>query len=58
MAIWNSQSYLNFMQEMYREYKCQVIHEGSLTEAFKINSGLQQGCILSPTLFLIVMGDI
>jgi len=33
------------------------MHEGSLTEAFKVHSGVQQGCILSPTLFLIVMGD-
>ena len=46
------------MQEMYREYKSQVIHEGNLTEAFKVHSGVQQGCILSPTLFLIVMDDI
>jgi hypothetical protein len=42
----------------YREYKCQVIHERNLTEAFRVHSGVQQGCILSPTLFLIVMGDI
>jgi hypothetical protein len=46
------------MQETYREYKCQVIHEGNLTESLKVHSGVQQGCILSPTLFLIVMDDI
>jgi len=46
------------IQELYREYKSQVIHEGSLNEAFKVHSGVQQGCILSPTLFLIVMVDI
>jgi hypothetical protein len=27
---------------MYREHKCQVIHEGNLTEAFQVHSGVQQ----------------
>jgi hypothetical protein len=35
-----------------------VIHKGNLTEAFNTYSGMQQGRILSPTLFLIVMDNV
>ena len=30
-----------------------MIHEGSLTEPFLVNSGVKQGCLLSPFLFLL-----
>jgi hypothetical protein len=43
---------------MYSDYECQVIHKGNLTEVFKVHSGMRQGAILSPTLFLIAMDDI
>jgi hypothetical protein len=43
---------------MYRNYECKVIHEGKLTKAFQVCRGVQQGCILSPTLFLLVLDDI
>jgi hypothetical protein len=31
------------------------MHQGTLTDKFESNTGLKQGCILSPTLFLIIM---
>ena len=34
---------------------CQVIHNGSLTEPFTITTGVRQGCLLSPFLFLIII---
>jgi len=49
---------LNLIKKMYRDYECKVIHEGKLTEAFQVCSGVQQERILSPTLFLLVLDDI
>ena len=33
-----------------------MIHEGKLTEPFLVQTGIHQGCLLSPTIFLIVVG--
>ena len=33
----------------------QLIHSGSVTEPFTISTGVRQGCLLSPLLFLIVI---
>ena len=33
-------------------------HKGKLSEPFEVHSGVHQGCILSPILFLIVLGDV
>lgn len=46
---------INLIKSFYENYRCQVIHEGKLTEPFEVNSGVKQGCILSPTIFLITM---
>ena len=35
--------------------KCRVIHEGQLTESFEIRTGVRQGCLLSPFLFLLAI---
>lgn len=50
----------NKMAHVIREmwgllYKCQVIDEENLMEAFKVYSRGRQYCILSPTLFPIAM---
>jgi hypothetical protein len=46
---------LNLIKEMYEGFRCKVLHEGKLTENFIINTGVWQGCILSPVIFLLVL---
>ena len=46
---------INVFQQLYKIATCQVIHEGKLTEPFFVQTGLRQGCLLSPTIFLIVI---
>lgn len=37
----------------YNNSRCRVFHEGILLEEFHTTSGVTQGCILSPILFLM-----
>jgi hypothetical protein len=52
-AVWNSCKISTLLKEMYKDYKCKLIHEGKLTEFFQVCSGVRHGCILSPILFLL-----
>ena len=45
----------NLMQAFYENFECSVILEKSVSEPFTVKSGVRQGCILSPILFLIVI---
>ena len=42
----------------YRKVKCTVDIDHNLTEWFDVNSGVKQGCILSPTLFAMYIDDL
>lgn len=42
----------------YEGYKCRVLHKGKLSTPFEAATGVRQGCILSPLLFLIVMDNV
>ena len=35
-----------------------VAHEGQLSEKFEVTTGVRQGCLLSPFLFLMVIDSI
>ncbi|VDP51811.1 unnamed protein product [Schistosoma curassoni] len=37
--------------------QCEVVHGGQLTDAFQLGTGVKQGCLLSPFLFLLVVHD-
>ena len=43
------------IKALYEDYTVQVIHESSFTNPFHVNTGVKQGCLLSPTLFLITI---
>ena len=40
---------------MYAENQCCVRHDGEQTEWFHVKTGVRQGCVISPTLFLVVI---
>ena len=47
--------FINIIQQTYEDATCQVIHEGNLTEPFSVQTGVRQGCLLSPIIFLMVV---
>ena len=47
--------FITIIQQLYEDATCQVIHEGKLTEPFNVQTGVRQGCLLSPKIFLIVV---
>ena len=46
---------LSIIQNIYDGMQCRVIHQGQLTEPFEITTGVRQGCLLSPFLFLLAV---
>ena len=52
---WESRK---FMQSMYREPCCIIKNNGSFSKPIKSNTGVKQGCNLSPLLFNIFVNDI
>ena len=39
----------------YKEMSCRIIHGGNLSDGFKVKTGVKQGCLLSPFLFLLAI---
>jgi hypothetical protein len=39
---------------LYDGFKCKISHEGKVSEFIEVRNGVRQGCILSPTLFLLI----
>ena len=61
-SIWNlmqhygiPQKIINITKKLHENFTCQVIHGDNLTEPFKVETGVRQGCLLSPLIFLIVL---
>ncbi|XP_070183560.1 uncharacterized protein [Littorina saxatilis] len=49
------QKFINIIQHLYEDSTCQVIHNGKLTIPFVVKTGVRQGFMLSPTIFLMVI---
>ncbi|XP_073695611.1 uncharacterized protein [Garra rufa] len=46
---------VNLIKSSYEGITCRVIHKGQLTNSFQVKTGVRQGCLLSPSLFLIAI---
>jgi hypothetical protein len=45
----------SIIRNSYEGMTCRVIHGGKLTENFEVRTGVRQGCLLSPFLFLLAI---
>ena len=45
----------SIIKNSYDGLKCRVVHRGQLTEAFQVQTGVRQGCLLSPFMFLLAI---
>ena len=46
---------VSLIQKSYSGFKCRVLHNSTLSDTFNTETGVRQGCLLSPLLFLLVM---
>ena len=61
-TLWNlmrhygiPQKIIALTQCIYQDMSCRVTHAGRISDSFKVNTGVRQGCLLSPFLFLLVI---
>jgi hypothetical protein len=49
---------MQIIKILYDGFKCKISHEGKLSDFIEVRNGVRQGCILSPTLFLLILGTV
>ena len=47
--------FVNLIRNSYEGLSCRVVHEGKLSEMFEVKTGVRQGCLLSPFLFILAI---
>ena len=47
--------FINIIKQLYEGSSCQIIHNSKLTNPFPVKTGVRQGCMLSPLIFLLVI---
>ena len=43
------------VEKMYDGTTCRILNEGQLTDSFEIKTGVKQGCLLLPLLFILAL---
>lgn len=46
---------INLIKTSYDGTSCKVMHAGQLSQSFSVRTGIKQGCLLSPFLFLLAI---
>ena len=46
---------ISIVQSIYQGMFCRVVHSSQISESFEVKTGVRQGCLLSPFLFLQVI---
>ena len=56
-TLWSAHEIGQHDQKLiiYEGMSCRVIHDGQLTKNFEIRTGVRQGCLLSPFLFILAI---
>jgi hypothetical protein len=49
---------ITIIKIIYENYVCCVSHKGKLSDPFPTRSGVKQGCLLSPLLFILVLDEV
>ncbi|VDO84135.1 unnamed protein product [Schistosoma margrebowiei] len=49
------QKIVNIIRNSYDGLNCKIVHGGQLTKSFEVKTGVRQGCLFSPFLFLLVI---
>lgn len=49
------QKLVHIIMSLYENFECRMIYNNQLTEPFAVNTGVKQGCILSPVLFSLAI---
>jgi hypothetical protein len=46
---------IQIIKILYDNFRCKISHESKISELIGVRNGVRQGCILSPTLFLLIL---
>ena len=46
---------ISLIGNIYEHVACRVIHAGQVADSFMMKTGVRQGCLLSPFLFLLAI---
>ena len=46
---------ISLIRCIFQDMSCRIAHPGQLSKSFEVKTGVQQRCLLSPFLFLLVI---